>query len=225
MRDGQRSMVKRCSAVLLVMFLIAVGFAGSMLLDAPMREALRHRPRRSHEWQEMLNMAGYLPVWLIVGAALILHDWPTRAAVGLRRAVGRGLLVVLGPMLSGGVSEVVKMLVRRARPPRVWLDWDGCYTFRPFSEDPFSSRGLGLPSGHTAVAFGAAFILCRLFPRATPVWLTLAAGCGAMRLVKGVHFASDVYAAMIVAALITSLVWAVHLRLERRRALHAPDAA
>ena len=77
--------------------------------------------------------------------------------VAARRAARRGAHA------AGIVGELLKILVRRMRPP----DVGSAYAFRAFSDHPFSSRGLGFPSSHAVVAFGAAAILSRMFPRAT----------------------------------------------------------
>ncbi len=48
------------------------------------------------------------------------------------------------------------------------------------------------PSGHTANAFGAAWILSRVWPQGAPVFLTLASLVGLSRIYVGVHYPSDV---------------------------------
>jgi len=49
-----------------------------------------------------------------------------------------------------------------------------------------------MASSHTAVAFGAAAMLARLFPGARIVWYGVAAGCALTRVASGAHFMSDV---------------------------------
>jgi membrane-associated phospholipid phosphatase len=83
----------------------------------------------------------------------------------------------------------------------------GEYIFRAWSERTFSSGGLGMPSSHAVVAFGAAAMLSRLFPRARPVWWLLGWGCGLTRVLHGRHFVSDVVLAAIVGWLIAALLW------------------
>jgi len=139
----------------------------------------------------LLRIQGFLPTWIVVGAALFLTDWPGRIEVGVGQALRRGALVV--GSAAGGMAEVVKILVRRLRPSA----GAGEYLFRPWSERTFSTAGLGMPSSHVLVAFGALAMLVRLFPRARPVWYLLAAGCAWSRVAAGAHFLSDVTVAAV----------------------------
>src|SRR5690606_34907010 len=84
---------------------------------------------------------------------------------------------------------------------------EGEYVFRSFTEDTFSSSGLGMPSSHAIVAFGSAAMLSRLFPRAWPIWWALAWGCGLTRVLHGRHFVSDVVLAAIVGWLVAAILW------------------
>ena len=148
------------------------------LLDGPAL-VLRVDGLGSSDGHRALRVAGFLPVWMAIGAALALHQ--RRASVGL------GLLISAG--LSGLLAELGKLLIRRARPSASEL-----YTFLPFPAD-LSTAGLGMPSSHAAVAFGGAFLLARLYPRTGPVVVLWAAGCGLTRILDGAHFLSDVIAA------------------------------
>ncbi len=141
----------------------------------------------------LLRIQGFLPTWIVVGAALVLTDWPRRVPDGLGVVFRRGFLVVGSATLGGGIAEVVKILVRRLRPAA----GAGEYLFRPWSERTFSTSGLGMPSSHVLVAFGALAMLSRLFPRARPVWYLLAAGCAYSRVAAGAHFLSDVTVAAV----------------------------
>jgi membrane-associated phospholipid phosphatase len=57
------------------------------------------------------------------------------------------------------------------------------------------------------VAFGAAWMLSYLFPRARWVWITLAAGCGLSRVLAQAHFVSDVVVAALAAFATTTWLW------------------
>jgi membrane-associated phospholipid phosphatase len=146
---------------------------------------------------------GYLPLWLLLGTALVLHDWPRRTADSIRPALRRGLLLVGGAAVSGIVGELLKLLFRRERPRA----HDGEYFFRAFTDRPLHSGGLALPSSHAIVAFGAAAMLARLFPRAAPVWYLLAAGCAFTRVAAGAHFVSDVVVSFLAAWLVVAWLW------------------
>jgi len=142
----------------------------------------------------MLRVMGFVPLWAAAAVALALHDWPR---------LHRGALLLAAPIAGGIGAELLKLLLRRERP---WAH-GGEYVFRAFTERPFSTGGLALPSSHAMVAFAAAAMLVRLFPRAAVVWWTLAAGCGLTRVMAGAHFMSDVVVAALGGWLVAALLW------------------
>jgi membrane-associated phospholipid phosphatase len=150
------------------------------------------------DWGRLLRILGFWPTWAVAAFALWMHE---RGVVA--RARRRALLLAGSPAFSGIVSELLKLVIRRERPGA----HDGAYAFRAFAERPFSTSGLGLPSGHTIVAFGAAAMLAYLFPRARWVWFAIAAGCGLTRVLARAHFLSDVVAAAFVALATTAWLW------------------
>jgi membrane-associated phospholipid phosphatase len=151
----------------------------------------------------LLRIQGFLPTWIVVAAALVMTDWPLRALEGTWSACRRGLLVVGSATLGGGAAELLKILIRRERPGREV----GGYVFRAWSDRPFSTAGLGLPSSHVAVAFGALAMLALLFPRARPVWYALAVGCAFSRVAAHAHFLSDATAAAVLGVVVAGLLW------------------
>ena len=155
----------------------------------------------------MLRVMGFLPLWGTAAAALVLHDRPPRA-VDLRAGLARGLLLLASAAAGGVAAEVLKLVFRRERPRA----HAGEYVFRAWTERPFHSGGLALPSSHTLVAFGAAAMLARLFPRARWVWYALAAGCGLSRVAAGAHFLSDVVVSGVVGVLVAEGIWRAYLR-------------
>ena len=181
-----------------VRFLIVAVLALALahLLDRLAFEYLRYPEVNSEDWGRLLRVMGFLPTWMLAAAALALHDrvqpWRFR----------RAYLLFFSPALSGLAGEILKIIIRRLRPGET-----GEYVFRAFSERPFSSSGLGMPSSHAVVAFGAAAMLSRLFPRAWPVWWLLGAGCGLTRILHGKHFLSDVVLAAIVGWVVAALLW------------------
>lgn len=140
----------------------------------------------------LLRIAGFLPTWFLGAAALVLHDRGRTppAPVGPWH---RGLMLAVSPILGGLLGEVLKLLLRRERPSL----HDGAYVFRSFLDQPWSTRDLGLPSGHALVAFSGAAMASYLFPRTAPVWLLWAAGCAVTRVLAQAHFTSDVVLAAI----------------------------
>ena len=141
----------------------------------------------------LLRIVGYYPLWIALALALWLQTRDRR----------RALLLGIVPGVGGLAAEVLKLLLRRERP----APHDGEYVFRAFTERPFSTSGLALPSSHALVAFTGAWVLCRLYPRAWPVWLALATGCALTRVQAHAHFLSDVTVAAIAAWLVVELCW------------------
>jgi membrane-associated phospholipid phosphatase len=150
------------------------------------------------DWGRMLRVMGFVPLWIAAGAALMLHE-----RTPLRRiARSRGGLIIAGSIVGGIAAELSKLVVRRLRPGEL-----GEYLFRPFTERPLSTGGLGMPSSHALVAFGAAAVLSRIYPRARIVWWGLAGGCGLTRVASGAHFLCDVVAAAVIGWLAGWIVW------------------
>jgi membrane-associated phospholipid phosphatase len=101
------------------------------------------------------------------------------------------------------VAELLKLTFRRERPGLT----DGVHVFRPWSDHPFSTAELGLPSSEAAVAFAAAAALARLFPESSLLWYMLAGGCALTRVASGAHFVSDVVLAALVGYLAALSLW------------------
>jgi len=176
---------------LLPLLLILLATAAAHLLD-PWGLSLHDADARSHDWHRLLRVSGSLLTWLAAGLALALHDRSGRRAGPL----------VLSAGLSGLAAEVAKVAVRRARPG----DAAG-YAFEPWAGAWWETGGLGLPSSHAAVAFGAAWAALRLSPRGGWVVVALAVGCGLTRVLDRAHFVSDVVAAAGLAWLVSAAVW------------------
>lgn len=168
------------------------------LLDHAVWSQIRDTRVNDKDWGRLLRSMGYVPTWLIVAGGFWLHD---RGSTGWG---WRGGLVVLAPALSGGVAELLKIAIRRLRPdPEVFH-----YVWRPMAEDLWSTRGLGIPSSHVAVAFAGAAVLARLLPKGWWLWYVLAAGCAVTRILALGHFLSDT----VVAALLGYVVGVVLAR-------------
>lgn len=155
-----------------------------MLADKWVYDHAFHKKIYDLDWARLLRVMGFLPTWGLGALAMWLHERPEAA----RRAASRATYLVMAPLVSGVLAEVLKLLLRRERPEVN----DGLYSFRAWSERPFSTSGLAWPSSHTMVAFAAATAMTRLFPRARWVWFGLAAGCGVTRILAHAHFLSDV---------------------------------
>jgi membrane-associated phospholipid phosphatase len=145
------------------------------------------------DFGRMLRIVGYLPLWLLLAVAVWLQTKDRRTA----------LLIGGMPTLGGLVAEVCKIVLRRERPKL----HEGEYFFRPYADHFWSTRDIGLPSSHALVAFSGAWILCRVYPKAWPVWLGLAAGCALTRVQAQAHFLSDVTVAAVVAYGMVAWCW------------------
>ncbi len=179
-------------------------------LDRPVGQALLHiDPEvQSAEWSLALRSLGFLPVWLVVALAFYLVDHSTRFTMS-----SRALLLVTSVVVAGGLSEVLKVLIRRLRPDAT----GGMFVWRPIIDDPFSTSGLGMPSGHAMVAFTAAWVLCRLFPRAAGLWISAACGCAATRVLSQAHFVRDTVLAAAIAFAVVRCIWGCSLHLQNLR--------
>ena len=174
-----------------------VAIALAMALD-PLAYAHLVKPDvYEHDGGRLLRVMGYLPTWIAVAAALVLHDRSRPAWWA------RGGLLLGAVSVAGLVGEVVKLAVRRRRPGPL----DASYTFRPWSDQPLYSGGLGMPSSHAIVAFAAAALLSRLFPRARAVFYLMAVGCAVTRVQARAHFLSDVVVAAVLAWITVALLW------------------
>jgi membrane-associated phospholipid phosphatase len=136
------------------------------------------------DWAMALRAVGTLYVWIPVALVIWLSQREQEAAAAKKNAY----LLLGSPILAGLLCEVMKLVIRRERP-----NFDaGSWVFRDWSDRTFSSAGLATPSSHTMVAFGAATMLARMYPRARWVFYLLAWGCGATRVLSRGHYLSDV---------------------------------
>jgi membrane-associated phospholipid phosphatase len=140
------------------------------------------KPRLAEQWWfQALYFTGTVWFWLGIGVLLGVLD----------RGPARAWRVPAAAALAGAAAEVAKLLVGRERPIDNGVA-DGAYVYKGLLER-FTDPAHGMPSSHAAVAFGGAIALGLLIPRAMPVAVLAAAGCGLVRLLPGAHFASDVY--------------------------------
>ena len=193
--DSSRTSRHRGSSVVFVIAAVA-GLVIAHALDGLAFEYLKYPEVNSQDWGRLFRVMGFLPTWMLAAAAVALHDHDRLPR--FRRAN----LLFFAPALAGLAGEILKITIRRLRPGET-----GEYVFRSLSERTFSSSGLGMPSSHAIIAFGAAAILSRLYPRAWPIWWLLGWGCALTRLLHGKHFLSDVVLAAIVGWLVAALLW------------------
>jgi membrane-associated phospholipid phosphatase len=149
-----------------------------------------------HDWGRLLRMVGYLPTRVAVAAGAAAADRRVRS--WREAATTTCAFVLYAATLGGLVAEPLKIVIRRDRPDAGL----GTYVFRAWSDRPLSSAGFGMPSSHAIVAFGAAAMLWRVYPRGRALWVALAIGCAATRVASHAHFLSDV----VVAAMLGPVV-------------------
>lgn len=175
--------------------------AVAMLVDRGVYELFNAPKVYDKDFGRLLRVMGFAGTWIALALALSMHHDGSDA--GKRVALRRGWLTLWAALLSGALAEVLKILVRRERP----AIHDGAYGFRPWDERTWSGSGLSFPSSHAAVAFGGAFILARMFPRAKWVGIALAVGCGVTRILARAHFVSDVVFAAGIGWLVSRWLW------------------
>ena len=144
--------------------------------------------KRDDSWRWALKKVGEIPFWLAVAVVAFVakRDW--RWPVGIVASAAAG----------GGLAELAKLVIGRERPVRDFvIQNDAHYVWKdgplgPFLAGFWDSSNLGLPSSHTAVAFGGAAVLGLLAPNLRLPALILATGCGLTRVLAGAHFPTDV---------------------------------
>jgi len=204
---GVRTML-RWSAVWMTLFLVA------WLLDAAVYGAVLDEGARDKDWTQVLRQMGYLPTWVIAAVLLWLLDWKrTPPAHGLispgpeRPWHHRGGLLLLSAIGAGLLANILKPLIGRLRPDENGIAY---FASRPavlWAEG--GPVGLGLPSGHTSVAFGACGMLALLIPAWRWPMMALAAGCAVTRLLAGAHTLSDTVAGAWVGLAVAAWLFAV----------------
>ncbi len=133
------------------------------------------------DWYHFFRQFGMLYLWAAAAIMLLLNDLANRTTAKPAQLAGpftRALLLFLSASLGGATAELVKVTVRRLRPGET-----GEYLFGWVQGVPHGPYGM--PSSHAAVAFGAAFMLARLFPPTGSVAIALACGCALSRLLVG----------------------------------------
>jgi membrane-associated phospholipid phosphatase len=179
------------------------------LADRAVFLRVHHPEAATEDWARALRITGFVPTWLVIAAAMALIDRRAASfAPPLRDRWTRAATLSLAPILGGLLAEACKLLIRRERTTLP----DATFAFRPFTEAPWSTSGLGMPSSHVAVAAAAAAILCRLHPSAWPVWTLLVIGCAITRIISRGHVVSETVAGALVGIAAAAIVWSLHLR-------------
>lgn len=110
------------------------------------------------------------------------------------------------PILCGVGANLVKLVVTRHRPHSFTVESlpPALDTFGGFPGSLHDHALQSFPSGHTAAAVGFAIALSRLYPKASPLFISYALFAACQRVVVGAHFVSDTFAGSAVALLISA---------------------
>ena len=203
--------MKRWAIILIGLALVG---AALFVFDRAIFDALLIDGVREKDWHQILRQLGDVRTWLVVSLLIYLMDRSSLSTLRPQQPRHhRAGLLLLSVFCSGLASEALKLVFRRLRP----LETDAVYAFRPFTEGTFSSSGLSFPSGHTAVAFGACFMIGLMYrPILWPMML-LGFGCGVSRINAGAHYPSDVWAAGVVASAIALILFKLSEGMHRPR--------
>jgi undecaprenyl-diphosphatase len=118
---------------------------------------------------------------------------------------GRGLCAALHMALTGLVALLLyRVLKRHTRRPRPYRTCPGVIAHLP-PLDEFS-----FPSGHTLQAVGFTIVALAWYPALAPLLLPFTALVAASRVVLGLHYPSDVLAALAIGGALGGLsLWLV----------------
>ena len=132
-----------------------------------------------------------------------------------------GVMYTQAALLAFGTRRLLKENITRFRP---WY-----YGGKELGSNP---RHDSFPSGHTCAAFLSATFFSTTFVLENPgsrwKWPaiigshTLAAGVGAMRVLSGMHFATDILAGVVIGSFYGWLIPVLHLRRNRDNENHFP---
>jgi membrane-associated phospholipid phosphatase len=141
-----------------------------------------------------------VPVIILAGG-IIRHDQ------SLQRD---GFFMTGSYLLSGGITRILKMACKRARPYER-------YSFIIKRDD--EAGGYSFPSGHTSAAFNVATSLSLRFPKwqvVVPAYVYAGTVAWA-RLYQGVHYPSDVLAGALIGSGSAFILYRVQRSLEKKK--------
>lgn len=141
-------------------------------------------------------IAAFLLGAVLVTAALALNAFGRRPLWS-----GRLLYVGSAQLLCTAIADFAKPAFGRLRPFQAAAD--GAGLDRWFMGPDFGS----FPSGHTAFYAGLFLPLALLFPRRAAPLLAIPLLVGAERIVSHDHYASDVGASFLIAAIVATGLW------------------
>ncbi|MGI4871969.1 MAG: phosphatase PAP2 family protein [Janthinobacterium lividum] len=167
----------------------------------PFFEAVTNAADTAYGATIMHNWLGWPVLFWVLGLGYVLGRWL------LRQRAARVLLVMLLTHVSSEITaNVIKVLTHRQRPQFLAGGGDAGGSFGSSGPDWDS-----FPSAHTAIYWGLFWPLALAFPRWRRPLLVLPVLISLERLVVGVHYLSDVWAAIWLV-----VAWTLLFRLLRR---------
>jgi undecaprenyl-diphosphatase len=180
--------------------LVTVLFTLMALVDRPLARYCHQHASAIHDSVDAFSTLGQAGWYLVPTLIIFLVG---RFIMHRPAIAARGLYVFLAVALSGLASDVVKVLVGRARP---WVLFrKGAYGYWPLQ---LNVDYQSFPSGHTSCVFALAFSLGVIAPRYRAPLLLAALLVSFTRIITGAHYLSDVVAG-------AALGWLVSVTLQR----------
>jgi membrane-associated phospholipid phosphatase len=153
---------------------------------------------------------GYLIIAAVLCLGLRLAAWRARdgrLAAALVQNAYRALFLFLAVAVSGLVTDLIKIVVGRARPKLLFADGFHGFTWGATQSDYWS-----FPSGHATTVAALAVGLTLLWPRGAALYAALALLVAASRIIIGVHYVSDVLMGLAIGG---GTAWAIWLGFAR----------
>jgi lipid A 4'-phosphatase len=153
---------------------------------------------------------GYLIIAAVLCLGLRLAAWrarDARLAAALVQNAYRALFLFLAVAVSGLVTDLIKIVVGRARPKLLFADGFHGFTWGATQSDYWS-----FPSGHATTVAALAVGLTLLWPRGAALYAALALLVAASRIIIGVHYVSDVLMGLAIGG---GTAWAIWLGFAR----------
>jgi lipid A 4'-phosphatase len=153
---------------------------------------------------------GYLIIAIVLFLGLRLAAWRTRdarLAAALLQNAYRALFLFLAVAVSGLVTNLLKIVIGRARPKLLFADGFHGFIWGATQADYWS-----FPSGHATTMAALAVGLSLLWPRGAALYVALALLVAASRIIIGAHYVSDVLMGLAIGG---GTAWAVWLGFAR----------
>jgi membrane-associated phospholipid phosphatase len=181
----------------IVAVLIAAVLVAGLFIDQPLTALMARADPQIRGIAERVTWFGRSTSYLVVLATAVIaltlrarvERSPSRKAM-LQWWAGAALFIWLSVAASGLLTDLIKLMVGRARPA---VEAGG---FAPFT---FGYAQNSFPSGHSTVGFALAFAVAALWPRWFWPMLAFAVAIAASRVILQVHYLSDVTGGALVA--------------------------